>query len=336
MESNAQSPKSFSAKHPNWRKDAGSIWGTWGEYSKNILCECYSFFKKKYQTYFDSAEEREEDDNNDKDDGSDDTELAVVFADDGTISHLPSLDDLKLRQVKRNVREILNQKFSTFETCSIILLQQPTYLMVEEFCGDSKASVPWGELAKDQFKYIDPKFIPEGVDLREPTKMQQEELNVLYSHWCELLKEEDFDIKFEDSAADLYKKKKGKKTEDQDEEEIDMDGQGDGDEDGDSDQGVDKDKDEGINKDDDDEGVDKDDDEGVDKDDHELGSQVGDHDDDQNNGDSDLDLENEAGEKDEFREYLEGLKPGSKDFMRLVKLSYSLPVSSILLLYISY
>jgi hypothetical protein len=49
--------------------------------------------------------------------------------------------------------------------------------------NNTKVSVPWLLIASDPGKFLDPIYLPPGVELREISKMKSDQLQACYAHW---------------------------------------------------------------------------------------------------------------------------------------------------------
>ena len=51
--------------------------------------------------------------------------------------------------------------------------------------NNPKAVVPWSALQQDPEKFLEPRYLPDGVQLQEVSKMKAASLNACVSHWLE-------------------------------------------------------------------------------------------------------------------------------------------------------
>ena len=50
-------------------------------------------------------------------------------------------------------------------------------------CGKAKASVPWTSIAEDPQDYIKDKYLPDGVGLKEPSKLSGTQVTQILEFW---------------------------------------------------------------------------------------------------------------------------------------------------------
>ncbi|KAF8834287.1 hypothetical protein BDN67DRAFT_1016666 [Paxillus ammoniavirescens] len=50
-------------------------------------------------------------------------------------------------------------------------------------CGIPNAAVPWGEVARDQNKYVSPQYLPPNFKVTDPSKMHKKEAILLLDFW---------------------------------------------------------------------------------------------------------------------------------------------------------
>jgi hypothetical protein len=52
-------------------------------------------------------------------------------------------------------------------------------IVIGKTACNSKVRVPWDEISKDQSKYLSSEYIPDGIKIREPSRMRREDIQKL-------------------------------------------------------------------------------------------------------------------------------------------------------------
>jgi hypothetical protein len=84
---------------------------------------------------------------------------------------------LPLPQLKEIIRSFLT---ITYRKCAgIVQLQAQCLFQSGNTANNKRVSVPWGQISKNQAKFIDPTYLPDGLILQEPSKMHLKEISKL-------------------------------------------------------------------------------------------------------------------------------------------------------------
>ena len=87
---------------------------------------------------------------------------------DNSIPQLPTILDLHILE-----KQDILQAFVTCHYCRNFQFAPPATntLQIDLTCGKAKASMPWTSIAEDPQDYIKDKYLPNGVGLKEPSKL---------------------------------------------------------------------------------------------------------------------------------------------------------------------
>jgi hypothetical protein len=85
---------------------------------------------------------------------------------------------------------------------------------VGHYTHNDKASVPWGQIAKDTSDWLGVDSWPRDVDFKDPSKLQLMEAQRVFQHWTERQKNREVVVEFKKAGAGHMKLRgqKGKAT----------------------------------------------------------------------------------------------------------------------------
>jgi hypothetical protein len=92
--------------------------------------------------------------------------------------------DMHLDQLKMIIRAYGTSVYYCKSTSSPHYLSMSTNYIIGQFTHNNKASVSWIELSRDlNHEYINSDALPEGILLSNPSRFNEDQVELLWDHW---------------------------------------------------------------------------------------------------------------------------------------------------------